>query len=141
MTTQPRLKDWDRRLARVTEEHLATPGEWGVSDCIVTAAACVAAVTGVDIMAPWRGRYKTEAGAARLMRKEGCANVEDVLGKLFGLPPIGRLMARRGDLVVVERNCQLCAGYICEYGAAVKTETGLVFLPQTETRSAFRVGI
>ncbi|TPM59160.1 hypothetical protein FJ959_09840 [Mesorhizobium sp. B2-2-4] len=138
MTSQPRLKDWDRRLARVTEKHLAMPGVWGVSDCLQTDGEAVEAVIGANPFAEVAGRYKTEAGAARLLRKRGFANVEEALASLF--PKMPRLMARRGDLAVVERNGQLCAGYICEYGAAVKTETGLTFVPQTEIRSAFRVG-
>ncbi|MBZ9852790.1 hypothetical protein LB566_03205 [Mesorhizobium sp. CA13] len=138
MTTTPRLHDWDRRLARVTEKHLAMAGEWGVSDCLQTAGDAVEAVIATNPFAEVAGKYKTEPGAARMLRRRGFANVEEALASLFAKMP--RLMARRGDLVVVERNGDLCAGYICEYGAAVKTEAGLTFVPQTEIRSAFRVG-
>lgn len=138
MKQQPRLPDWDRRLARVTEKHLAVPGEWGVSDCLLTAMDAVEAVTGIDPAAKVRGTYSTEQGAAKGLRRRKVTDVEQMLAKLFATMP--RLKARRGDLCVVERNGQLCAGYICEYGAAVKTDRGLAFVPQTEIRSAFRVG-
>ncbi|MBZ9980393.1 hypothetical protein LB521_04430 [Mesorhizobium sp. BR-1-1-8] len=140
MLTLTRLPDWDRRLARLVSGIKDVPGVWGESDCLLTAAAGIEAVTGEDIMAPWRGRYTTEAGAARLMRKEGCENVEDVLGKFFGLPPIGRLLARRGDVGVVEQNGVLCAGFVCDRGFLCRTESARVFLPQTAMKAAFRVG-
>lgn len=140
MVELDRVDDWDRRLARVTERHMRLPGEWGVSDCLMTWGDAVIAVTGEDLLAPWRGRYRTERGAARHMRREGCETVEDVLRDFFGLPPVGRLLAQRGDAVTCLRGGLICVGYICEYGAAFKTDTGLDFVAQTEVRAAFMVG-
>lgn len=135
-----RLPDWDRRLARLVSGIADTPGIWGKSDCIMTAAAGIEAVTGTDIMAPWRGRYRTEAGAARWMRKGGCKDVEGLLRDFFGLPPVGRLLAQRGDVGVVERDGALCAGFMCDQGFLVRTETGRAILPQTAIKTAFKVG-
>lgn len=132
-----RLPDWDRRLARVTEKHMRSPGVWGESDCLLTVADAIEAVVGVDHAAKVRGRYTTPAGAAKLMRQRKCANVEEVLAKR--LPEIGRLMARRGDVGTVERDGEIAAGFVTEYGVAVKGERGLVFVPQTQLRKAFRV--
>jgi len=134
-----RSPDWDRRLARVTEKHLALPGEWGTADCGLTVSDAVLAVIGNDFLGEFRGSYTTEIGAARIMRKKGWETMEDVLAAHFDKMP--RLLARRGNLVIVERAGALCAGYICEYGAAVKTDSGLTFVPQTEIRSAWQVGV
>lgn len=133
-----RLPDWDRRLARVTEKHLTLPGAWGESDCLLTVADAVEAVTGQDPAARIRGKYSSEIGAAKLMRRRGCADAEMVLAKLF--LPVGRLLAQRGDVGTVERGGVIAAGYVTEYGFAVKTDRGLEFLPQTEIRSAFKIG-
>jgi hypothetical protein len=133
-----RVPDWDRRLARVTEKHIALPGEWGVADCGLTASDVALAVIGNDFLGVFRGRYSAELGAARIMRKQGWETMEDVLAAHFDRMP--RLHARRGDLVIVERAGALSAGYICEHGAAVKSERGLSFVPQTEIRSAWKVG-
>lgn len=133
-----RLPDWERRLALVTERHLDTPGAWGVADCLLTVADAVDAVTGTDPAAKIRGTYSSELGAAKLMRRRKCTDVEAVLAKLFA--PVGRLMAQRGDVGVVERDGELAAGFITERGLAVKVETGLTFYPQTEIKSAFKVG-
>lgn len=133
-----RLPDWERRLAHVVERHLETPGVWGVADCLLTVADAVEAVTGVDPAAKVRGKYSSEIGAAKALRQRKFADVEAALASLF--PPVGRLMAQRGDVGVVERDGELAAGFITERGLAVKIETGLAFYPQTEIKSAFKVG-
>ena len=133
-----RLPDWDRRLARVTEKHLASPAVWGESDCLMTVADAIEAVTGLDPAARIRGKYSSELGAAKLMRRRGCSTVEMVFDKLFH--PVGRLLAQRGDVGTVERGGVIAAGYVTEYGFAVRTDRGLEFLPQTDIRSAFKIG-
>ena len=132
-----RLPDWDRRLARVTEKHMRSPGVWGESDCLLTVADAIEAVTGVDHAAKVRGKYSTPAGAAKLMRRRKCANVEDVLARLFA--ETGRLLARRGDVATVERDGEIAAGFVTDQGVAVKNERGLTFVPQAQIRKAFRV--
>ena len=132
-----RLPDWDQRLARLVERHMQTPGVWGAADCLLTAMDAVEAVTGVDPAASVRGRYKTQLGAARLLRRNGFDDVEQALASRF--PEVGRLLAQRGDLAVIERDSLLCAGFVCSHGVAVKVETGLVFVPQTDIKSAFKV--
>lgn len=43
----------------------------GARDCMLFPADWVLAVTGRDPAAKWRGHYKTEIGAARIIRREG----------------------------------------------------------------------
>lgn len=133
-----RLPDWDQRLARLVERHMQTSGGWGAADCLLTAMDAVAAVTGIDPAAAIRGRYKTQLGAARLLRRNGFEDVEQALASHF--PEVGRLLAQRGDLAVVEQDGVLAAGFVCSHGVAVKVEAGLMFVPQTEIKSAFKVG-
>lgn len=45
--------------------------EWGRHDCILAVCAHVAAVTGRDPAAPWRGSYSDEAGALAVMAPFG----------------------------------------------------------------------
>lgn len=141
MKKHVRVKDWDRRLAAVTARHLNTPSEWGASDCIMKVAEAVEAVIGEDMARLYRGKYSTEIGAAKILRKKGCANVEELLAKKF--KPVGRLMAQRGDVVSIDtQDGQVAAGYVTEYGVAVATPSGIVFHPQTSPaiRKAFKVG-
>ncbi len=133
-----RLQDWDRRLASLVNRHMRLPGEWGASDCLLTVADAIEAVTGIDPAKGVRGRYKTEAGAAKLLLKRGYADVEQALSDRF--PPVGRLLAMRGDVGVIERNGMLSAGFVCDRGFAVKSESGLSFVSQTAIKTAFKVG-
>ncbi|MDX8495896.1 hypothetical protein RFN29_30595 [Mesorhizobium sp. VK22B] len=99
----------------------------------------VFAVAGFDPADDIRGgKYGTPAGATKILRRRGLADVEAALASLF--PPIAPLMAQRGDVGVVERDGVLSCGFICDRGFAVKDERGLSFLPQTEIKSAFKVG-
>jgi hypothetical protein len=133
-----RRDDWVTRLNAVTEAHRRVAPVWGVSDCLLAAMDVVAAMTGHDPVADIRGTYSTEAGAAKILLKRGYADVEYALADNF--PHIGRLMARRGDLAVVEIGGPPRAGWITEYGVAVKVPTGLQFYRQTEIKRAFKVG-
>ncbi|OBQ72401.1 DUF6950 family protein [Mesorhizobium loti] len=133
-----RLPDWDRRLARLVPAIAATPGVWGQSDCLLTVMDVVAEITGFDPAADIRGKYKTEAGAARILRKRGFDDVEMALASLFA--PVGRLMAQRGDVGVVDQDGQLCAGFMCDRGFMARTETGVFILPQSAIKTAFKVG-
>lgn len=135
-----RVKDWDRRLAAVTSKHITTPGVWGESDCLLKVADAVEAVTGEDLAASIRGAYSTEAGAAKFMRRRKCENVEQVLEQFF--EPTGRLTAQRGDVVSIEQDGEIAAGFVTEYGVAVPTPSGTVFRAQTSPtiRKAFKVG-
>lgn len=133
-----RLPDWDRRLARMVTAHMSLPGLWGAADCLLTAADAVMATTGHDFAAGIRGRYKTAKGALCLLKRRGFDNVEEALASLF--PAVGALMAQRGDLGVIKRDGTLAAGFVCDRGFAVKVEAGLLFLPQTAVKTAFKVG-
>jgi hypothetical protein len=135
-----RVNGWDRALEDVATAHVDILPEWGVSDCLLTAADAIAAVTGIDPLAGFRGKYKTEAGAARKMRQNGCENVKDVFEHYLGLEPVNRLSARRGDVGVMLINGEYVAGFICGSGFAVKQPYGLTFFPITEIEQAYKVG-
>ncbi|WP_139975848.1 hypothetical protein [Ochrobactrum sp. CGA5] len=128
-----RHPEWEKRLVAVTEAHLNTPMVWGKSDCVLLAADVVEAVRGDDPASDIRGKYKSNAGAYRLIKQRGFNTVSDVLSSQFEEIPAA--MAQRGDLGVYENT----AGYFCEYGFAVKSEDGLRFLPRTMAEKAFKV--
>jgi hypothetical protein len=133
-----RRADWVAGLNAATERHRSEPARWGESDCLLAAMDVVSAVTGVDPVADIRGKYSTEAGAAKILLARGYRDVEAALNDHF--PHIGRLSARRGDLATMLIDEQPRAGWITEYGAAFKVPSGLAFFPQTQINRAFRVG-
>ncbi len=140
-SSSARVPGWDRAVEELATAHIAIPPEWGVSDCLMCAADAMKAVTGIDPLAQFRGKYKTEAGAARKMRKNGCENVKDVFETYLQLEPVNRLSARRGDVGVMLINDEYVAGFICGSGFAVKQPHGLTFFPVTDIEHAYRVGL
>ncbi|MCC5777844.1 hypothetical protein H7H48_02180 [Nitratireductor sp. B36] len=131
-----RVPDWEKRLNEVIEKHMALPSEYGVSDCYLIPADAFEAITGEKL---YPGvRYKTEAGAGKQLRKRGFETVEDAFRAR--LPEIGRLMAQRGDLGVVERDGVISGGVFTSIGFATRGERSLEFLPATEVKTAFQVG-
>ncbi len=136
-----RHDNWPMRLVECTEAHIESFPDWGVSDCLMMAADAMFAVTGTDPLSKFRGKYTTEQGAAKLMLKNGCENVEDVFEKYLGMEPMGRFSFRRGDVGTIEISGGIAAGYFTEQGFAVKQESGLRFFDVTEVRSVFKVGI
>ena len=133
-----RLPDWERRLARVVEHHLHLPGEWGASDCGMTVGEAIEAVTGVNPLAQFLGKYTTELGAARIMKRKGWTDMGDVLASFF--EPCGRLSAQRGDVGNVTQGGALTAGFMTDLGFAAKGPHGLVFHSQVDLVAAFKVG-
>lgn len=140
-SSSARVPGWDRALEDLATAHVSIIPEWGVSDCLMTAADAIEAVIGKDPLAKFRGKYKTEAGAARKMRANGCKNVKDVFENYLQLEPVNRFAARRGDVGVMLINDEYVAGFISGTGFAVKQPNGLAFYPVTDVEQAYKVGI
>lgn len=108
---RPRLRDWQSRLAALLAEREARPFVWGEHDCgLFVADACVA-LTGHDPVADLRGRYRSAAGAARLLKPLG--GVPGLARQRFGAEILPSL-AQPGDvgLMLAEERptLMLCLG-------------------------------
>lgn len=97
--TLRRLVDWPQRLAVALESRRDTPYSWGTNDCAIFAADMVLASTGHDLAAPFRGRYKTQAGSRRILKALGWADVEAMADALL---PRRHDRPRRGDVVLYD---------------------------------------
>lgn len=65
-----RVDDWPSRMFEVVEARRIAPFEWGQNDCVIFAAACIAAITGSNPIAdlkPW----KTERTAMKRIAEVG----------------------------------------------------------------------
>jgi len=131
-----RHTDWEVNLALIIEKHMALPFQYGVSDCGYLVADAVQAVTGKDILDPYR-RYKTELGAARILKRAGCADI----GELFALhfKECHKAHAMRGDIGVVLYQGMICGGVFTGSGFACKGKTGLMMAEYDQIISAFEV--
>lgn len=130
-----RRPDWEIRLNAVIEKHLALPSQFGTSDCYMIAADAYEAVTG-ELLYP-DVRYRTEAGAAKQLRRRGFETVEDAFRAK--LPEVGRLLAQRGDLGVIVRDGAVSGGVFTALGFMTRGKDSVVFLSPLEVKTAFRV--
>lgn len=137
-----RLLDWEARLAAYLSEVADLPMAWGRHDCALHAANAIRAVTGEDHAAPYRGRYQTELGAARALRRQGFASVEAQFDALF--PAIVPAFAQRGDIVLRGDAVGVCIGaealFVGEEAlAGAAPRDGLVRFPRAEWAKAWAI--
>lgn len=122
-----RVRDWSTRLISLLQERRLMPFEWGKHDCCLFAADAYIALCDKDLASEFRGRYKTELGAYRALKRLGYESVDDVLSAKLGEPKATKL-PERGDILLIDYEGQLTAGV--HFNAAwVVGENGLVQAP------------
>jgi hypothetical protein len=136
-----RLPDWPARLHEFVDGVKRSPFGWGGSDCLIGwAADAVLAMTGEDIAAPWRGKYKTARGAAGALKRAGFDNLADGLATV--LPEIHLSRARLGDLAAIPDDGPFgwSLGIVNGETILVRGETAMGTVPLDRATRAFRVG-
>lgn len=132
-----RVRDWRSRLSDVIEERRRVPFS-EENNCALFLADCVAAMTGVDLAADYRGKFKSLAEAIILLRKSGyhdlCAFLEKHLDEI---PPA---MARAGDVMAFPTEQTGWAGGIVNgERVTVMGEAGLGTVSRDLAARAFRI--
>lgn len=134
-----RLPDWQKRLRRYLAGVNGRPLVPGRHDCCLFGAGAVAAETGVDLAAPWRGRYTTFAGGYRILRRAGHADHVALIAA--HLPEAPRLAARAGDIAVVPGEDGDAVGVVQGEAVYVLGRDGRIALvPMAPVLRLFRVG-
>jgi hypothetical protein len=137
MSTLVKKPHWHTRaFDPFLREREKMPFAWGTNDCCIFAADAILANTGTDIADDFRAKYTTQLGAFKTIREvTGGISVADAAAhcavKHGLIEHTHPLMAKRGDLVVIENAGALIAGVIHLNGMHVisVSETGLVRLP------------
>lgn len=94
-----RNRDWTTRLHDTIKAAIERPFSWGEYDCCLFAADCSLAVCGKDPAAEYRGKYTTEVGAKRLLKKQH-GSLEAAWDAYFiRVPPA---FIQRGDVALYE---------------------------------------
>jgi hypothetical protein len=93
-----RLPDWDARLAAYLEPLRTRAFAWGKHDCCLFTAGAVMAMTDVDPMPEFRGRYTTAIGSLRALTRYGAGALDATLDTKF--QRIEAALAQRGDIVM-----------------------------------------
>lgn len=134
-----RLPDWEQRLSEYIMALSDDPVFiWGERDCAMAAADAVLAMTGVDILAAFRGKYSTAAGSVRALKRYGTGDLRTTFDTLLPERPIG--MARRGDVVMHEGAIGICMGAFALFVGAENGTDGLLRVPRAEWSHAWGVG-
>jgi hypothetical protein len=122
------------------------PFAWGTNDCCLFPADAIQAFTSVDLAAAFRSKYTSEATALALIHSvTGGTTVADAAAwcaQQHGLTEYRHpLMAKRGDLVVMQNGAALVAGIVHLNGRHLVTiaATGLVRLPISAVQRAWSV--
>lgn len=100
----------------------------------------IAEVTGTDYMADFRGRYSTELGAQRVLKRAGFADVGEALDAILGdRQPLTHTL--RGDVVLVKSAVMSwpCAALCMGIHAVCPGENGLVLVARTDWIASWRV--
>lgn len=131
-----RIERWATALNNAIDAERAKDFEWGLSDCSLFVADCVNAMTGVDWAADFRGHYSTAKGSLLALRKYGKGTLYKTMDHYFARHT-SILMARRGDVVVMESEIGQCLGICIGATVAFRSPDGVVFMPLTKCVAAW----
>lgn len=113
-----RVGDWPIALSRFLDDYADKPFVWGENDCILFAASAVQALTGNDLAASWRGKYKSEAEARKILEKLG--GLSTLVSKSLGVQGIPNMAAaKRGDVVLTMFNGVTGLGIVDDSGSKI----------------------
>lgn len=135
--TMTRHPDWTNQLLAYLAASARRPFELGQHDCALFAAGAVAAMTGVDFAADWRGKYKTLKDGQRIMRAAGYRDQIDFVAQHFEEVAVAE--AQVGDLAVVPTNDGPALGVVQGASIYVLGRERLCLLRLTWATRAFRV--
>lgn len=148
-----RNKNWHCDLADYLDETWDRSFEWGKHDCALSASNCLEVMTDVDPAEWFRGKYETEKGAFKALRKSpyGLDDEKD-FNTLFtsvvkelalenDMEPVTPSFLHRGDLTLKETESGLLAMAIfVGNGVAVVSETsGWEIKPKPDHDYAWRL--
>lgn len=128
-----RFPDWPERLSTFIESRRKAVFSWGRQDCCLMAADWVLAATGEDPAAKYRGKYRDERGATRIIHKAG---------GLRALVPLQEVIvgtAQRGDVVLAVVAGRETLGIADVGGWWAPGEAGIAFRTMFDVVAAFRV--
>lgn len=98
-----RRQDWPARLDAYLRDCAARPFQYGAHDCALFAAGAVAAVTGWDPAAAWRGAYDSLSSGQQALRAAlGRVSLPQAVNRYLGRPHKLWRQAGRGDIAWVQ---------------------------------------
>lgn len=97
-----KLDNWQADLSDLIRKRETEAFDICNFNCLMWACEAIEAQTGEDFYKPFRGKFKTAKGAARVLRQKGKSETaEGYLATLLG-EPISKLFIKKGDIVVAD---------------------------------------
>lgn len=131
--TLERASNWDQRLSDYIASKREAPFVYGENDCCMFAAGAVMAITGIDPVAEFRGKYRSLAGSVRALKEIGSGDLESTMDSKFQEIPIG--MAQRGDIAFFDGSL----GVVMDGYAWFVSDDGLERVPRSMWDKAWSV--
>lgn len=121
---------WEAPLAVYLDQVSARPFAWGRLDCAMFAGDWVTRITGADPIAEFRGRYRTELGCARILKREGgllalteraalAAGLRPTETPTTGAVGVCRVLTSRGAQQATAIRVRACWAFLATSGLAV----------------------
>lgn len=93
-----RRQDWQVRLSQYLTEAGCRRFRWGSHDCVMHCVSAIKAITGEDLGAEYRGRYRGRSSAKALRDEIWNGSIDNAFTEHFG-PMLGNMRkAKRGDV-------------------------------------------
>ena len=132
-----RSENWELRLSKTVEAHLHEPFCWGSNDCVMFAADCIEAMTGVALVHHVQCTWANQSEAVRAIAKlGGIAAAVDCMGFV----EVPALCAQRGDLVLHRRDGNDALAICLGDKLSGPSDSGHLFFELENGVRAWRVG-
>ncbi len=131
-----RRTDWRQRLRAFAMSRHREPFAWGQNDCALFAADAVAAVTGHDFGASFRGAYASASQALRVLAPFG--GLQGLASAALG-QPVGGQFAGVGDVCLVHFDGRECLGVCNGVEVLGPGASGMAHAPLSAAALAWRV--
>lgn len=133
-----RFENWPALLIEALDAARGKQFKFGEFDCALFAADIIAAMTGTDLAAKYRGKYSSELGYKKLLGKS--RRLEAVIeAAVVDCEEINALLAQRGDLVLYDGTNGVSAGIVYGHNAYFPTDLGLASVSIDQCRRAWRI--
>lgn len=129
-----RIDNWPRYLNEYINSVKDNKWQYGTFDCCTFTAGAVEAITGVDYMEEFRGKYDDVDSSIKALENIGAGDLYKTLRRKFGKPVHGAA-GKKGDIIFFDGCCGICIG---TQGMIIGS-MGLALVPMVAVKTVFQV--
>jgi len=134
-----RFPDWPEKLVSYINSEQDKPFRWGKNDCALFTCGGIFAITGTDYAKEFRGKYKTEKGSYRILKRiENVSTLEELANRYLG-DSIAVSHARRGDIVLHDFPAGKALGICLGIFSAFRSPNGIEMHKTLSCEKAWRI--